>query len=116
MRRLITLLPVAGLAAATFLGTASITAYASVSVPAPSCDSFSSEIDCLESSSPAGVTVTWSLFSHNHLPPSWTVSGGRELVIGCVPGWAYTISYSYTSGGVTYQSLGTGLLCTKGSP
>ena len=119
MRRLAFLAAVLALAApglaAVGLATAAPAA-ASVSVPAPTCDSFSSEIDCYELSSPSGVSVTWYFHQSNYIPPNWTITGHSSVTQGCNPGWAYQVYYSYVSGGVTYISTNSDLVCVKGDP
>lgn len=81
-------------------------AQAAVTVNMPGCGSFylgyHSKLDCMESSSPAGVTVTWTLEYYGH--PQWNTQGTSSLIIVCVGDQTYTVSFGYTSGGVTYSS------------
>ena len=112
MRRIGLFLSLAGLTAATSLGVMSAPARADTSVQAPFCDSFGSAIDCfiVSPAVPAGVTPTWTIWTFHANPQQWSVVSGG-LWQGCTPGWAYSVSYSYTSGGVTYTSDSSDPVC-----
>ena len=83
-------------------------AQASVTVNAPSCSSYYSNngnlqrLDCVESSSPAGVTVTWNWWFTGQ--PQMHSAGTSTLLVGCLGDVTYMVDFGYTSGGVTYSS------------
>jgi hypothetical protein len=106
MRRIVTLLSAVSLPVLLVLIPAAA-AQAAVTVNAPSCSSYYNPsnslgmLKCVESSSPAGVTVTWTWASALGKD---TKAGTSTLIAGCLGGLPYTASFSYTSGGVAYSS------------
>jgi hypothetical protein len=113
MRRIVTLLSAVSLPVLLVLIPAEA-ARAAVTVNAPSCSSFYNpsnslpKLECVESSSPAGVTVTWTWYS---VEAKYTLEGTSTLTAGCLGGLGYTASFGYTSGGVTYSSKAAEFSC-----
>lgn len=113
MRRIVTLLSAVSLPVLLVLIPAGA-AQAAVTVNAPTCTSFYNpsndlgKLQCVESSSPAGVTVTWTWYS---VEAKYTVEGTSTLTTGCLGGLGYTASFTYTSGGVAYDSKAAEFNC-----
>jgi len=114
VRRIATLLSVVSLPALLVLIPATA-AQATVTVNAPSCTSYYAgisylpKLDCVESSSPAGVTVTWTLGYSTQ--PKYEIQGTSTLLAACIGGLNYTVSFGYTSGGVAHSSKVTDVSC-----
>lgn len=90
-------------------------AAASGTAPAPDCSSASSQFAC-DASSPVSP-VTWTMtISILGTTSTSTFSASRFLRGNCEVRAAYTFSYSYVSGGVTYNSGRSRFLCTSSPP
>jgi hypothetical protein len=105
----------AGVAAFTPVAIGATSAAASTAVPAPSClADGGSKVSCIESSSPASVTVTWYIYDEASDPQNYTTTGGPELTWGCAG--SLSVHFSYVYGGVTYASATGRSICVKGYP
>jgi hypothetical protein len=115
LRHLIGLIALAGAAAFVPVAAGATLAAASTAVAAPSClADGGSKVDCVESSSPVGVTVTWYIHDYGSIPQDYTTTGGRSLVWGCAG--TLSVYFSYVYGGVTYVSSTGRSVCVKGFP
>ncbi|HEU5331354.1 MAG TPA: hypothetical protein VFU73_01280 [Actinocrinis sp.] len=85
------------------------------SAPAPDCESSSSQFFCDAASpvSPVTWTQTISIFGFSSTS---TFSGPTILHSGCELRAAYTFSFTYVSGGVTFTSGSTRFICTSSPP
>jgi hypothetical protein len=115
LRRLISLIALAGTAALVPVAFGAASAAASVTVAAPTCTADGgSKVSCDESTSPVSVTVTWYIYDEASDPQNYTTTGGRGITWGCAG--ALSVHFSYVYSGVTYVS-GTGhSVCVKGYP
>jgi hypothetical protein len=114
MRR-ITLLSTLALAVPALLGLNAGAAAADGTAPAPECDSFSSTFSC-EAAVPVS-SVTWTMTIRIlGTSNTSTFPGPTILHSGCEVRAAYTFSYTYVSGGVTFDSPTSRFVCAAGPP
>jgi hypothetical protein len=98
-----------------WLALGATSASASVSVPAPSCGSYSGKIFC-SGNQGTTITYTWTQtitsdgVSYTSSFPATHINGN------CEHNTRYTFSYTYVSGGVTYASGATSLACVTSPP
>lgn len=106
MSRTIALLSSAILAVPAALLATTAMAQASVSAPAPYCESgdIAAHLDCyIVSPPPAGTVVTWTLKGNG---TTRTFTGGSFTGYKvCAAGLNYSGTYTYTLNGVNYASL-----------
>lgn len=114
MRRLLALSSLA-LAVPALLALSGGAASASGTAPAPDCESFSSTFFCDADSPVTPVTWTQTITIFGTVSTS-TFSGPTFLHSGCELRAAYTFSFSYVSGGVTFTSGSSRFLCTSNPP
>jgi hypothetical protein len=114
MRRIATLLSAMSLPVLFALIPATAAQATTVTVNAPSCTSgyvgpfFIPKIECTESSSPAGVAVTWTWGYSTY---KFTAQETSAFTVGCIGGASYTVSFAYTSGGVAHSSKVADVQC-----
>jgi hypothetical protein len=115
MRRLVALSSLAALAVPAVLAMSTGIAAASGTAPAPFCGSSSSTFFC-DASSPVS-TVTWTMtISSLGTKTTSNFNASRFLHGNCEVRAGYTFSFSYVSGGVTYNSGSTTFICTASPP
>lgn len=115
MRRKLALSSLAVLAVPVLLAMNTGVAAAAGTAPAPDCWSASSQFGCDASApvTPITWTMTISIFGTSSTS---SFSGPLNLHSGCEVRAAYTFSFSYVSGGVTYNSGSTRFLCSSSPP
>jgi hypothetical protein len=115
MRRFVALSSLAALAVPAVLAVSTGIAAASGTAPAPLCFSSGLTFSCDASTSVS--TVTWTM-TVSDLGTSTTssFSGPRVLRSNCSARTGYTFSFSYVSGGVTYNSGSTTFVCGTSPP
>ena len=88
---------------------------AAATAPAPDCMSASSTFAC-DASAPVS-TVTWTqTISIDGFTSKSTFNASRFLRGNCEVRAAYTFSFSYVSGGVTFNSGSSRFICTSLPP
>jgi hypothetical protein len=114
MRRIVVLTSVAALTVSGLLTASMGTALASGSAPAPRCTSQNSQIACFPSVPVSPVTWTETISQYG---TSYTSTFSAPSIRGaCSVGAGYSVSYSYVSGGVTFSSPVTTIVCSKLPP
>jgi hypothetical protein len=115
LRRLIGLIALAAAVPLAPIAVGVTSAAASTTVAAPTCTADGgSKVSCYESTSPAGVTVTWYIYDEASDPQNYTTTGGGEITWGCYG--ALSVHFSYVYSGVTYVSGIGKSVCVKGYP
>lgn len=88
---------------------------AAATAPAPDCMSASSTFAC-DASAPVS-TVTWTMtIAIDGTSSTSSFSASRFLRGNCEVHAAYTFSFSYVSGGVTFKSGSSRFICTSLPP
>lgn len=90
-------------------------AFAATNAPAPSCMSYSGDLYCYGDQGTT-ISYTWTM-TITADGSSYTSSFSAVDVRGaCEKNARYTLSYSYTSGGVNYVSAPTSIVCDSLPP
>jgi hypothetical protein len=114
MHQLITRASAALIVISGTLVLGSVSAFASGSAPAPSCDSYSSKVFCDATAGTAPYTWTETVRQDG---TSYTSTFQAEDINGgCDRGQSFSFSYSYVSGGVTYDSATAVVACDTNEP
>jgi hypothetical protein len=114
MRHLITRASMTLLVASGMLAIGATSALASSSAPAPSCQSYSSKVFCWATAGPGPYTWTETVRADGTSYTSSFVA--TDIDGGCQRGTGFTFSYSYVSGGVTYDSASVVVICDTNAP
>jgi hypothetical protein len=112
MRRLAGIVTAATLAT---LGVVTATAGpASASVPGPECDSGGSRITCEAIGGVAPITWTVTVRQSGYSNTFSFTTANNLYSAGCAAHQVFTVSFAFTSGGVTQTSAPTTIACNTG--
>jgi hypothetical protein len=114
MRHLITRASMTLLVTSGMLAIGATSALANGSAPAPSCQSYNSMIYCWATAGSSPFTWTETVRADGTSYSSTFVA--TDISGGCQRGTGFTFSYSYVSGGVTYDSASTEVTCNTYPP
>ena len=117
MRRLAAIASSALLATPLLLALGSGVAFADSSAPAPSCDNSGSRFwICDPTAGSAPFTWTVSRVFPLNIGNTTGTSHKDFASGGCSKGETLTVTYSYVSNGVTFDSAPTSFVCNAGPP
>lgn len=114
MRHLITGASIALMVTSGMVVLGAGSALADGSAPAPSCDSYNTMLFCDPTAGSAPFTWTQTIRIDGFTSTSTFVA--NFIRGGCEKNAGYTLSYSYVSGGVTYDSASTFITCNPYPP